>query len=171
MDQATPSTASANTIGTAAMAGRSLTASMERGLCAFPELQSTAEFTLMLSRHGDWIPAAFEVFCAEAASTASVSAIAVELVAPSRVSAGASAIACLGSRSRSAMKTARPLAPATNPKTRNARTRPSLRRKLAEPTYPNSGCRSHPMGAQEISFAPQSLAPLYYTHPTKTMTQ
>jgi hypothetical protein len=154
------------------MAGRSLTASIERGLRCFPEVQSTAEFTPMLSRHGDWIPAALEVFCSEAASTASVSAIAVaiELVAPSRVSAGASAIACLGSRSRSAMKTARPLAPATNPKTRNARTRPSLRRKLAEPTYPNSGCRSQTMGAQEISFAPQSLAPLYYTHPTKTMT-
>jgi len=150
------------------MAGRSLTASIECGLCFCPEVQSAAEFSLMLSRHGDLIPAAFEGFCADVASTASVSAIgvAIELVVPCRVSAGASAIACLGSRSRSARKTARPLAPATNPKTRNARTSPSLRRTLAETTYPNSGCRSHARGAQEISFAPQSLAPLYYTYPT-----
>jgi hypothetical protein len=35
-----------------------------------------------------------------------------------------------------------------------------LRRTLAEPTYPNSGCRSHTRGAQEFSFAPHSLAPL-----------
>ena len=35
------------------MAGRSLRASIERGLRSFPEVQSTAEFSLMLSRHGD----------------------------------------------------------------------------------------------------------------------
>jgi len=148
------------------MAGRSLTASIECGLCFCPEVQSTAEFSLMLSRHGDLIPAAFEGFCADVASTASVWTVAIELAVAWRVSAGASAIACLGSRSRSARKTARPLVPATNPKTRNARTSPSLRRTLAETTYPNSGCRSHARGAQEISFAPQSLAPLYYTYPT-----
>src|SRR6516225_1960364 len=72
----------------------------------------------------------------------------------SSASDGASAIACMGSGSGPAMKTAMPLAPAISPNATKADTRPSLRNSLgAEPIYPNSGCRSRAKGTA-VSSAP-----------------
>src|SRR5713101_7012786 len=139
-------------MGIAAMAGRSLMAGTERALRAWPELQSLPSCSVMFFRHGNLIPPAMEVFCAKPACTAIVSAVAVGggLVALFRALAGASAIAFMGSGSGSAMKPVIPLAPATNPNTVQATTRPSLRHKRGEPTYPNSGCRPHARGTGNL---------------------
>src|SRR5436190_4523356 len=123
------------------MAGRSLMASTEGALGALPKLQPLPSCSVMFFRQGELIPPAMEVFCAGPAFRALVSsgAVAGELIALFKALAGTSAIAFMGSRLVSAMKTVIPFAPATSPKTMKARTRPSLRHKRGEPTYPNSG--------------------------------
>src|SRR6516164_328624 len=58
----------------------------------------------------------------------------------------------MGSGSGPAMKTAMPLTPAISPNATKADTRPSLRNSFgAEPTYPNSGCRSRAKGTVNSS--------------------
>jgi hypothetical protein len=69
------------------------------------------------------------------------------------VSAGASAIASIGSRSGSGLKMATLIAPATNPQTTKAT---NVRQTLEVPIYPNSGCNTRTWGTQQTVFTPRT---------------
>jgi hypothetical protein len=68
------------------------------------------------------------------------------------VSAGASAIASMGSRSGSSLKMPALIAPTINPQITKAT---NVRQRLELPTYPNSGCRTRNRDTTNATHAPE----------------